>query len=104
MLCEIDPTISRLIEIRDQDDHLPSALGASVQILNRVLGKPGDGPKQGEASAPVINVGIAIGGIPARPKVEVTTTPAPAGYIEGDVDDDDDDDGLDGVLDDDDDS
>lgn len=67
---ELDPTINRMIEIRDQSDHMPSALGASIHILNRVLGKPDAVDKDKGAGRATINIGIAIGGIPAK-KVEL---------------------------------
>lgn len=66
LLDEVDPTISRLRELRDQDAHLPTALGAATHILNRALGKPENADKGGERTGPVINVGIAIGGIPVK--------------------------------------
>lgn len=70
---ELDPTISRLIEIRDQDGHMPSALGAATQIMNRVMGKPDSVDKDKGAGKPIINVGIAIAGIPrAAVKAEIT--------------------------------
>ena len=75
ILEEVDPTISRLREIRDQDEHMPSALGASIHILNRALGKPGDGEKHGTSSAPVINIGINIGGLPVKPTVSLKQLP-----------------------------
>jgi hypothetical protein len=61
---ELDPTISRLIEIRDQDMHMPSALGAATQIMNRVMGKPDSVDKDKGAGKPTINIGIGIAGIP----------------------------------------
>jgi hypothetical protein len=69
LIGELDPTISRLVEIRDQNLHMPSALGASVQILNRVMGKPDSVDKDKGAGRPSITIGLAIGGIP-RAKVQ----------------------------------
>lgn len=69
LLDELDPTISRLKEIRDQDDHLPSALGASVQILNRTIGKPEEGKRDESAKRTIIKIGVAIGGIPTQPVI-----------------------------------
>lgn len=71
---ELDPTISRLIEIRDQNDHMPSALGAAVQIANRVMGKPDSVDKDKGAGKPHITIGIAIGAIPKSHKVPVLIT------------------------------
>lgn len=85
---ELDPTISRLIAIRDQDDHLPSALGAATHIMNRVMGKPDAVDKEKGAGRAIINVGIAIGGIPAsRATVRVSEETIDAEPT--DVDDDD---------------
>jgi len=64
---ELDPTIKRLREIRDQDEHMPSALGASVQILNRTLGKPGEGEKDKGTGKMTIKVGVMIG---ARKRID----------------------------------
>lgn len=61
---ELDPTISRLVQIRDQDGHMPSALGAATQIMNRVMGKPDSVDKDKGAGKPIINIGLAIAGIP----------------------------------------
>jgi hypothetical protein len=41
LLQMLDPTLARLAELRDQDEHPPTALGACVQILNRTLGPAG---------------------------------------------------------------
>ena len=69
---ELDPTISRMIAIRDQDDHLPSALGAATHLLNRVMGKPDAVDKDKGAGRPIIQIGVSIGGLPgAKPKVGV---------------------------------
>lgn len=68
---ELDPTISRLIELRDQDEHLPTALGASVGILNRVMGKPGNVDADKGAGKATIIVGVAIGGIPQKSDIVV---------------------------------
>lgn len=73
LIGELDPTISRLIEIRDQNDHMPSALGASVNIMNRVMGKPDSVDKDKGAGKPNITIGLNIGGIP-RAKVKALVT------------------------------
>ena len=67
LLNELDPTIERLTQIRDQTDHLPSALGAATHIMNRVLGKPDAVDKDKGAGKPTIVIGVNIGGIPKKP-------------------------------------
>lgn len=92
LLEQLDPTISRLVEIRDQSEHMPSALGASVHILNRVLGKPDAVDKDKGAGRAIINVGIAIGAIPNK-NATVTVKALPAGdeALDGETVDDSDD-------------
>jgi hypothetical protein len=71
---ELEPSINALKEIRDQRDHMPSALGAANQLINRAIGKVANEDKDKGASRPVINVGIAIGGLPKSAKdVKVIT-------------------------------
>lgn len=65
---ELYPTIRRLTEIRDQDEHLPSALGASLAIVNHAIGKPGAAEEGENAKRPIINIGVNIGGVPAKIK------------------------------------
>jgi hypothetical protein len=77
-LSEIDPTITRLMDIRDQDEHLPSALGAAKTILARAVGPEAEVGKAGQ-KAPTINIGFAVGlpgGAPADASVSVTTIEA----------------------------
>lgn len=71
---ELYPTIRRLTEIRDQDDHMPSALGASLAIVNRAIGKQGAPEAAGGDKRPIINIGINLGGLPNRPQLAVTNT------------------------------
>lgn len=78
---ELDPTLSRLIELRDQDAHMPTALGAGKEILNRVLGKPDSVDKDKGAGRAIINVGISIGAIPKK-----ALPPAQAALPEGTMD------------------
>lgn len=61
---ELDPTVSRLLELRDQDMHMPTALGAATQIMNRVMGKPDSVDKDKGAGTPIIRIGMKIGGLP----------------------------------------
>lgn len=87
LLEELDPTLTRLIEIRDQNEHMPSALGASAQILNRVLGKPDSTEKDKGSGAPIIRIGIALGGLPLQPTVKVPTATATSKVIDAETDD-----------------
>lgn len=81
---QLDPTITRLLEIRDQDDHLPSALGAATHLMNRALGKPDSVDKEKGSGAPIINIGIALGGLPVKAEVKVLH----AETIDAEVDED----------------
>jgi hypothetical protein len=77
---QLMPTLNRLIEIRDQDMHMPSALGAAVHITNRILGKPDATEKEKGAGAPIIKIGMALGGLPPGQKqlqVAVQIEPSP---------------------------
>ena len=80
LLNELDPTISRLVEIRDQNEHLPSALGAATHIMNRVMGKPDAVDKDKGGGKPTIVIGVNIGGIPKKQLALTTDTD-----IEGDI-------------------
>lgn len=77
----VDPTITRLEQLRDQSMHLPTALGASAHIMNRALGKAGDAEPI-KKRPQVINVGFVLGGIPAAVQARIT---APE-VIEGETD------------------
>jgi hypothetical protein len=97
LLDEVIPTIERLREIRDQGEHMPSALGAATQFLNRTLGKPGESKDAKGGKKLQINIGLAFGGIPAHKKGTVTAvaalpseTAVSAEVVEDDEDDDDD--------------
>lgn len=63
---EVFPTIDRLTEIRDQNGHMPSALGASKELLNRAMGKPEATQGQLGAGAPIILIGERLGGLPIQ--------------------------------------
>lgn len=63
---ELGPSIKRLAEIRDQSDHMPSALGATQVFLNRALGKQGAPAEDGGAKRVKVVVGVAIGGLPQK--------------------------------------
>ena len=84
LLEELNPTISRLVQIRDQDEHLPSALGAATHIMNRVLGKPDAIDKDKGAGKPTIIIGVAIGGIP-RQSIKVAAEIEDGQTVEADV-------------------
>lgn len=87
MLALVEPAISRLGVLIEQDTHLATALGAIRTVLERAgdsaIGalKKDTGDKD---SRPVINIGIKVGGI-ANPHVEVQALTAGG----GDEDDDD---------------
>jgi hypothetical protein len=63
---EVFPTINRLTEIRDQDGHMPSALGASKELLNRAMGKPEATQGQLGGGAPIILIGERLGALPIQ--------------------------------------
>jgi hypothetical protein len=63
---EVFPTIDRLTQIRDQDGHMPSALGASKELLNRAMGKPEATQGQLGAGAPIILIGERLGALPVQ--------------------------------------
>lgn len=70
--------VERLDEISEQSIHLPSALGATQSIINRVMGKVGDTPKQAN-TGPVVNIGIGfLNKDDPKPQVTVTQIPAPS--------------------------
>jgi hypothetical protein len=71
LMDELDPTITRMLEIRDQSDHMPSALGASTHLMNRILGKPDSVDKDKGAGKPTIVIGVNIAGIPRAPAVAI---------------------------------
>jgi hypothetical protein len=62
------PAIERLAEIADQDEHLPSALGAVNTILNHTKGKPGDSKNRGAKKGPTIIIGVGIGALQGVPQ------------------------------------
>jgi hypothetical protein len=79
------PAIERLGELADQNEHLPSALGAVNTILNHTKGKPGENKNKGAKRGPTIIVGIGLGGLPASAiKVEVQQ-PDEEDYDEGEL-------------------
>lgn len=75
---EVEPTITRLTQIRDQDDHYPSALGASQAILNRAMGKVGETKKDPNAGRQTIKIGITIG---ARKRVDSANQEVAVGVV-----------------------
>lgn len=60
---ELDPSINRLTELRDQSDHMPTAFAASKELVQRVLGKVGESDRQNTAITPIINIGLNLGGL-----------------------------------------
>ncbi len=75
---ELMPTMKRLRDIRDQDDHLPSALGAATHLANRILGKPDSTERDKGAGAPIIRIGMALGGLPGQNKLQVAVQVEPS--------------------------
>ena len=69
--------VERLDEISEQNTHMPSALGATQAIINRVMGKVGDAPKR-ENTGPTIQIGISLagGGPQTPPAIQVRQIPA----------------------------
>ena len=72
----LEPAIVRLEALAHQDDHLPTALGATLQIMDRTLGKQAQQLVEKDAR-PVINIGIKVGGInpPGVTPVTIDTEP-----------------------------
>lgn len=74
ILAQLDPTMDRLMDLRDQSNHLPTALAAVKEILGRILPilprgtaeRVDDAPK-----GPQIVIGI-MGG--EQPKLQVSST------------------------------
>lgn len=65
---ELDPTLSRAIALRDQEDHLPTALNA-VNTIFKLAGVAQE-PKHAPTKRPVINIGVGIGGMPTFVKAQ----------------------------------
>lgn len=63
----VEPSIGRLQDLIDQEDHLPTALGAIKEVLNRAggipLGPVGEARIGDRDSRPIIQIGIAVGGV-----------------------------------------
>ena len=83
----LERKVERLNEISEQNAHMPSALGATQSIINRVMGKVGDAPKK-ENQGTLIQIGISLtnGGKPA-----IAVAQLPAGdddVVDADVTDD----------------
>jgi hypothetical protein len=90
MLAMVAPAIDRLDELVHQDTHLPTSLGAVKTVLERAGDNAiGAMKKAAEVDTrPVINIGIAVGGI-NKPGVTVSMLDAPVakGEVVGDSDD-----------------
>ncbi len=72
---ELMPTLARVAELRDQSDHLPTALAAAKEMLSKVLPALRREEKKStkESSAPRISIGVVLGGVnPALPPPTVT--------------------------------
>jgi len=75
---ELDPSISRLTELRDQSEHMPTAFAASKEIVNRVLGKVGEADRQNTNITPIINIGVNLGGLAKRASKQKALEESPA--------------------------
>lgn len=86
----LERKVERLNEISEQSDHMPSALGATQSIINRVMGKVGDAPKR-ENQGTTIQIGINLSG-GGKPSISVAQLPAGSDpdVIDADVNDADD--------------
>lgn len=73
----VEPALIRLEALMDQTDHLPTALGAVETILKRAGDNAIGVPKKVEQAdmRPVINIGIAVGGI-TQPDIKVGLLPS----------------------------
>ena len=97
---ELEPSMNALREVRDQNVHYPSKLGAALKFIERAIGKQDVTPNEG-AGAPNIIIGFNIGGLPQQSVTASVQTrkalplPAEDDYpedVEGEVIDEDDDD------------
>lgn len=61
----VDPTITRLVELRDQGEHLPTAFNAVKEILSQA-GVTGKDASDTVRKTPIINIGIVLGGAPGH--------------------------------------
>ena len=84
----LDRKVERLDEISEQNLHMPSALGATQSIINRVLGKVGDGPKASNQPTHNISIGIAFKDGTSQ-TVEVTQQQLPESSVDAETIDDD---------------
>lgn len=66
--------VDRLHEISEQNIHMPSALGATQAIINRVMGKVGEAERK-DRDAPIIQIGVAFTQ-GDRPSIAVAQLPA----------------------------
>lgn len=86
---ELNPTVHRLVELRDQNFHMPTALGAATHLMNRVMGKPDSVDKDKGAGTPIVRIGMRIGGLPkAQDQLAVAFEVSADGKIAGNDGDD----------------
>ncbi len=66
MLALVEPAMVALGEIIEQNDHMPSKLGAVRTVLERAGDNVIGALKKAETTdtRPIINIGIAVGGVP----------------------------------------
>lgn len=74
----VEPSLVRLEALIQQEEHLPTALGAIRTVLERA-GDAAVGPLKTKVDVdtrPIINIGIAVGGVPGKaPDVKVGLIP-----------------------------
>jgi hypothetical protein len=77
LLALVEPAMVRLEVLMEQDQHLPTALGATLEILKRAGDNPIGALKKTEQvdTRPVVNIGIAVGGVPIKPEVKIGLIP-----------------------------
>ena len=95
LLAMVEPSLVRLHALIHQDEHMPTALGAIRTVLERAGGEAIGVLKKDVGDAdmrPIINIGIAVGGITAVPEVKVGLLPSAS--IDADLVEDSDDDSV----------
>lgn len=95
LLALAEPALVRLEALMHQEEHLPTALGAIKEVLNRAGGAaigPVDPNAGKQDMRPVINVGIQVGGIDPskRPEVKVGIVSGSAPAVDAEIVDDED--------------
>jgi hypothetical protein len=63
----VDPAIDRLSELMNQNEHLPTALGAIATAFKHTIGDGGAAGKKGGGGAPKIIIGVQFGALGTAP-------------------------------------